>query len=123
MSWETRRGRDYYYQARKVDGQVEKHYFGAGPGAEAVALLDALDRQQRAVQREQERQERQALEALDGVVEVVCLLAEAAMNEALTAAGYRRHARGKWRKKRGEGARGRRRGSEGAALAAAAGGV
>jgi len=101
MAWETRNGSSsYYYKARKVNGRVVKEYFGAGKLAQAVAGLDRLDREEAAEQAEEQRQERERLDALDGAVEEFCRDVDTVMHDALTQAGYHRHARGQWRKTR-----------------------
>jgi hypothetical protein len=102
MGWETReRGGRYYTRSRKVGGRVVREYVGAGPLAEAIAALDAAERAERAEAAERLRDARlraapaeAALAGFDQAVEVVA-------RAALLGAGYRRHHRGEWRKRRG----------------------
>jgi hypothetical protein len=102
MSWETRSGgRRYYFRARKVNGRVVKEYLGTGELAEALAALDALDREGAALRAEAERRERQRHADLDGAVAEFCRAVDAVVADALRLAGYHRHARGQWRRKRG----------------------
>lgn len=99
MAWELRRGRAYYY--RRSGGR--KVYVGAGFAAEAIADLDALDRQDRAREREAERVEVERLrEALgpEDALAAFCAQADTRLVEYLTAAGYHRHHRGEWRRRR-----------------------
>jgi hypothetical protein len=104
MGWETRGGRRYYYQAKKVNGRVVKQYVGSG--------LEALDWERRDTQRAQVKAERDRLDALDQHVADFSGAVDAAVTEALTAAGYHRHGRGAWRKARRQDQR-RARASEG----------
>lgn len=48
-----------------------------------------------------EREQQDALQAIDTAVRAFCSDVEIVLRAALTAAGYHRHARGEWRKKRG----------------------
>jgi hypothetical protein len=96
MAWE----RGYYYRARKVNGRVVREYIGRGEVAELIARLDALERERRhldALALRHEQAELAALEAdLGALAETTDLVARA----ALLAAGYHRHHRGDWRKRR-----------------------
>jgi hypothetical protein len=98
MGWESRqRGGRYYTRSKKVNGRVVREYVGTGEAAERAARQDAVARQEREARRAV-REELAALDApLDDLAEVTDLLARA----ALAAAGYRRHHRGEWRKRRG----------------------
>ena len=99
MGWE-RQGR-YYYRSRKVGGRVVRQYIGTGRGAEMVAEMDALEREEREAERAARRAERAELEALEGALDRMCQQAELLARAALVAAGFRQHKRGEWRKKRG----------------------
>ncbi len=100
MGWETRSGRRYYYRARKVDGRVVKDYMGAGPRAEIAALQDTWARQDRAAAARVRRAERTWLEAIDGELTAVDHAIEALARTSLVLAGYHRHRRGAWRRRR-----------------------
>ena len=100
MSWETRAGSRYYYRAKKVNGRVVKQYIGSGEVAGAMAGLESLDRERREEQRAEVKAERDRLDALDQRVADLSAAVDAALNDALTAAGYHRHDRGAWRKAR-----------------------
>lgn len=92
--------RGYYYRARKVNGRVVREYVGTGEVARLAAMMDDVDRRQR----ENERSERKALQAemqaLDDAVERFDELAERLARAALQAAGFHRHKRGEWRRRR-----------------------
>ena len=101
MGWETRRrGGRYYTRSRKVDGRVVREYVGAGRVAELAAQRDAAERRERteARQRLRELEERHApaSAALADLGRVLDGLATA----FLIGAGYRRHHRGEWRRRR-----------------------
>lgn len=64
MSWERRRGRSYYYLARREGPRVVKQYVGRGEAAQAAADEIAARRQERREGRERQRRaeaERSAL--------------------------------------------------------------
>ena len=101
MGWETRRrGGRYYTRSRKVNGRVVREYVGTGLAAELAAEQDAAERRERAAARERARQiesrDAPAVAALAELGRVLDGLAAA----VLIGAGYRRHHRGEWRRRR-----------------------
>jgi hypothetical protein len=104
MAWEKReRGGLYYTRSRKVDGRVVREYVGAGVLGELAALMDAEDRQRREEEMAAWREEQERLEGLAGLVEELCEDVETIARSALLAAGFRRHKRGEWRRRRDRG--------------------
>jgi hypothetical protein len=102
MAWEQReRGGLYYTRSRKVDGRVVREYVGTGPMAELAAEADTRERRRREEEAEAWREERERMEALEAPIEELCEAAELLSEAALYAAGYHRHNRGEWRKRRG----------------------
>jgi hypothetical protein len=97
MGWE--RGR-YYTRSRKANGRVVREYVGVGLIGELAAQLDALDRDRRELERRADRTARAELTAQDEPLNELNALAEGLARAALLIAGYRRHNRGEWRKKR-----------------------
>ncbi len=99
MSWETRGNQRYYYRRRKVGGRVIAEYIGAGYAAEALAVLDDFDRQQRqqaaADWRATIKADRRTAAALADVDDLV----KSAVAAVLIANGYHTHRR-QWRKMR-----------------------
>jgi hypothetical protein len=101
MGWETRqRGGRYYTRSRKVNGRVVREYVGTGRFADLIAAQDAAERGERVAAAAEVRQEQgrlapaeTALAALDAAVEDLAKV-------ALASAGYHRHHRGAWRKRR-----------------------
>ena len=101
MAWEKReRGGLYYTRSRKVNGKVVREYVGGGVLGDLAAQMDAL----KCLQREEEvqalREECERMEALESPLEELYEAAEVLTRATLLAAGYRRHKRGEWRKKR-----------------------
>lgn len=102
MGWETRdRGGRYYTRSRRVDGRIVREYVGCGRVAELTAALDAEDREQRLLEAQARRTEREQLEEDDRLLEQLCRATEALASLVLLNAGFRRHHRGEWRKRRG----------------------
>jgi len=100
MGWETRGGASYYYTAERVNSRVVKTYVGSGPAAECAALLRAEARAEAAAEREAREREVAELAALGAALAPLDELADALTAAALVAAGYHRHHRGPWRKRR-----------------------
>src|SRR4051794_3926686 len=102
MAWDVRGGRRYYYRSCREGGRVRRVYVGTGPGAEAVADADAVDRSAREEARERFQAERNAergrLTAALGPVRRLDALAGALAALALAGAGYHRANRGAWRR-------------------------
>ena len=104
MGWERRQGGNWYYtRSRRVEGRVVREYVGRGEVAEASAQLDAAEREERRLKEEAFRAECARLEAMDQVTEEFSVLVDNLARVALVAAGYRKHNRGEWRRKRDEG--------------------
>ena len=101
MGWEKRqRGGLYYTRSKKIDGRVFREYVGTGPLAELAALADVEERQHREGKTAAWRAEQAHMEALEACIEELCEAAEILGHAALYAAGYHRHNRGEWRRRR-----------------------
>jgi hypothetical protein len=104
MGWEQRGGRSYYYRSRRVGGRVVKDYVGTGLAAEQAAFGDADRRRERAEARAAEQRRLGAEQARSAPAEALLAELDAALDAATAAAfyaaGYRRHDRGAWRKRR-----------------------
>jgi hypothetical protein len=99
--WERReRGGLYYTRSKKVDGRVVREYVGTGALGELAARLDAEERRRREGEAAAWREERERMDALEAPVAELCEAAEVLARAALVCAGYRRHNRGEWRKRR-----------------------
>ena len=102
MAWETRRGgtRRYYTRSVRREGRVVRVYFGTGPHAEAVAAADRERRVNRDARLAAARSTLGRIAEADAKVKALCDAAEAAARAHLLLAGYHRHARGSWRRRR-----------------------
>ena len=99
--WERReRGGSYYTRSRKVHGRVIREYVGGGILGQLAARMDAEERRRREEEAAAWRKEQERIEALAAPVEELSEYAEALARAALLAAGYYRHNRGDWRKRR-----------------------
>jgi hypothetical protein len=94
------RGGLYYTRSKKVDGRVVREYVGGGILGQIAALHDAQERRRREEEAALWKEERERLEALVAPVEDLCEATEILYRAALMSAGYRRHQRGQWRRKR-----------------------
>jgi hypothetical protein len=101
MGWEKReRGGLYYTRSRKVGGRVVREYVGGGILGHIAALQDAQERRLREEEATLWKEECERLEALVAPVEQLCEATEILYRATLVAAGFRRHQRGEWRRKR-----------------------
>ena len=101
MSWESRKGRgSYYTRSKRSGGRVVREYIGTGKLAQAVALTDELERQDRKALADAQREERARLDALDTKVLQLDEFADLLARAVLINAGYHQHDRGEWRKRR-----------------------
>lgn len=80
-----------------------REYVGGGLPGQLAAAMDARRRAEREAQVEAWCAERVRLEAADATVAELCEIAEAAASGTLMLAGYHRHHRGEWRKRREQG--------------------
>ncbi len=111
MAWETRpRGGRYYTRSRRVGGRVVREYIGTVVGGALAAQQDAAARAARLAQTDAAGAARARDEALERDVNAINEVADALMRAALLLAGYHRHHRGEWRRRRGH----RRAGDQGA---------
>ena len=101
MGWERReRGGLYYTRTRKVGGRVVREYVGGGVLGHIAALQDAQERRRREQEAGLWNEERDRLEALVAPIEQLCEATDILCQAALLSAGFRRHQRGEWRRKR-----------------------
>ena len=99
MGWEERRGRSYFYRAKRVNGRVVKEYVGTGSVGEIAAANEATQQQERAEHALKLAEARNNAAAIETCLDRLDELAETAAHEALVAAGFHLH-RGQWRKRR-----------------------
>lgn len=101
VAWETRGGSGPYYTRSVRDGdRVRRQYLGSGPRAEAAARADRLLRDAREANRVALQSAFSQIAKADAQVKALCDAAEATTRAALLVAGYHRHDRGAWRRRR-----------------------
>ena len=102
MPWERRDGcaGRYYTRSRKVNGRVVREYVGTGPLAEIAAERDRLERARRADAARRERAERERLAREEAPVAALDAAVTTLTRAALVLAGYHRHERGEWRRRK-----------------------
>ncbi len=101
MGWERRtRGGLYYTRSRRESGRVVREYIGTGLAAELAGRRDAGERAEQQRRTALWRVERDRLDAADRALGELCDLSEALARGALLLAGYHRHDRGEWRRRR-----------------------
>ena len=104
MAWQEVDGRRYYYRGRRLCGRTRRVYVGAAddPAAELAAAADHLRR----LGREAAARERHAEQARHQEVEApllaLCARTDVLTRAALLSAGFHRHHRGPWRRRRRE---------------------
>jgi hypothetical protein len=103
MGWESRaRGGRYYTRSRKVGGRVVREYVGGGIVGDLAARRDAVARAERAAEEATIRGDRGRYGAAETSLTEVSEAVDLIVRAALLAAGYHRHRRGEWRKRRGQ---------------------
>jgi hypothetical protein len=100
MSWEQRGDKRYYYRQEWIDGRSVRTYEGTGEVGELAATTDALRRVDEEIEAHQQRQEQERRAAAEAPLAELCAQTDLLVHAALLAAGYRRHDRGEWRRKR-----------------------
>ena len=101
MGWENRGEHGpYYTRTRKVEGRVVREYVGGGRVGELAAQDDRRARAARAEAANEWREECERMAALDSLVDDVSEAADILVKATLLAAGYHRHHRGEWRRRR-----------------------
>ena len=101
MSWETRGVHGpYYTRSRRVGGRVVREYVGRGPLADIIAQADEAEREARRLQRKREREQLEQDRELDQSFSTYSAGVDELLRGVLEAAGYYRHKRGEWRRRR-----------------------
>jgi hypothetical protein len=103
MPWQTRGRHRCYTRSQRIEGKIQRTYFGCGTEAELAAALDAQRRKEQATEREAELALAERLQRLLDAALPLAELAETMLRAALLAAGYRQHDRGHWRRRRDHG--------------------
>ncbi len=99
MAWEDRKGRSYYYSARRIGGRVQKTYLGCDPQAGRMASAESSERRRREEEMEAWKAKREHLEALMAGIGELCEVVELLTRAHLLANGYH-EVKGQWRRRR-----------------------
>lgn len=83
-----------------MHGRVMREYVGGGLIGELAAEMDAEERSEREVQMEAWRAEKAEIESREKDITGFSNQVETMARSALLSAGFHRHHRGEWRKKR-----------------------
>jgi hypothetical protein len=100
VGWE--RGR-YYTRSKKVNGRVIREYLGTGRVGQLASELDAAQRERRRLDAVALKCDMDRLAALDADMRALDKQADLVARAALLAAGFHRHNRGEWRRRRERG--------------------
>ncbi len=100
MAWETRGGRRYYYEKKRVDGRVVSRYVGCGLAAQLAENVNEMLRIEREVLREESRRQAALDREIDTQIRTAMRAVKLVTDAALFVAGYHKH-KGQWRRKRG----------------------
>ena len=101
MAWESRNGVGRYYtRSKRVGGRVGREYIGAGPVADLIAAQDAERRAEREAERQAWNAAKARIEDAEDAVERFSKRVTELTSLLLVDAGYYRHHRGRWRKRR-----------------------
>jgi hypothetical protein len=93
----VKRGKGKYaYRSVRVDGHETSRYLGSGMVANLVEQADSYRRQER----ESQRQTKRNIETCDRKLMDYNTVCRQLIEASLIAAGYHRHDRGPWRKRR-----------------------
>jgi hypothetical protein len=98
MAWEQRGTHSYYYVKRREGGRCVSVYHGAGEVAQALALIDAADRQEAAHARMAEQARRAPVETARTIVRGIAQELRTVTAAVLVANGYHQHKR-QWRRR------------------------
>jgi len=97
---QVRFGRPCYTRSHRVNGRVVREYVGTGELAELAARADELARAARRKQAEVRRIEHERWESSRESLRELESITDLFVQAAMLAAGYHRHDRGAWRKRR-----------------------
>ncbi len=92
--------RGYWYKSYREGDKVHRQYLGKGERAEAMGLIEALEREKHEEGAWMAKEEMAELAELDSELKTVAEAIELLVHAAMLAAGYHRHNRGEWRKQR-----------------------
>jgi len=98
MTW--CRDQRYWYRSRRVGGRVISEYRGAGEAGANLAEIDKAEQRQARAERQRERAGQDEARAVQAALGDLARASDELVAEVLAAAGYHRHQRGAWRRRR-----------------------
>jgi hypothetical protein len=101
MGWEQRGNRSYYYRSVRSGRRVIKEYAGGGLMGVLAEDIEVEQREKRTDEADRRRRERAKWAALEQPARELDDLADLLTAATLTMAGFHRHDRGEWRRRRG----------------------
>ena len=96
----AKNGNEYHYRSIRWGGKVRTIYFGCGPAALAIVAMWSLDREADRRRRELQREWWRVEDERQRPVIEWSRRVDEAVRTALEGAGYRRHKRGEWRRRK-----------------------
>jgi hypothetical protein len=100
MPWKIINGKSYYYRNVRKGGKVHSEYIGSGSVAERAYEIDRRVKRARDEDASAWRVEREAIEAADKIQAATFDAVEVMVRLTLELAGFHRHKRGEWRRRR-----------------------
>lgn len=92
--------RGYGYESYRDGGRVCRRYIGRGVWVESAIYLNRRARERAADDRQRERAPLESMRQGEAALNAFCGALDAVVSDAMTRAGYHRHKRGNWRKRR-----------------------
>jgi hypothetical protein len=90
----------YFYRSRREGGRVISEYLGAGAVGAAAARREEERRAEDLAERDRDRAAREEARQLEETLHDLARVSDELVAETLTTAGYHRHHRGEWRRRR-----------------------
>lgn len=100
MGWEQRGHRRYFYRTHRVGSRFVREYVGGGLAGYLAAQEHEERRKEHAAARAALERDQEAFAAAAASHQTLERIVDGLMTAALAAAGYHRHDRGQWRKRR-----------------------
>lgn len=101
MSWEQRKGGgSYYTRSYRQNGRIVREYVGGGDLGRLAAKIDHIGVRTRRLERRELALERARIRALEDAIGELNGAVDLAITCEYVAAGFHRHDRGPWRRRR-----------------------
>lgn len=100
MGWKTINGNRYFYKSERSGGRVTTTYFGSGKSGALMAEILRIDNEDRLLESTEKKEYRDEWNEVEYALDDLVAVARRTASDVLTAAGYHRHHRGEWRRKR-----------------------